>query len=167
MTDLTSDCSPWHGAVLCLGPCAQGDFLSEDFCRLAVQGVLRLAVGVWRARPDRSEMEILMRALRDMNMPKFIYADVPLFNPTSCQRTVARDLSTFNCATQPNPLNNQKRRLCYCSAPPPSAPPFLRAPASVRAPPRATRRPCWTWSVRWSSYRAWKTSPAWWARFCR
>ena len=32
-----------------------------------------------RGSPDMSEELVLMRALRDMNMPKFIYDDVPLF----------------------------------------------------------------------------------------
>jgi dynein heavy chain len=33
-----------------------------------------------RSYPDMPEDSILMRALRDMNMPKFVYEDEPLFN---------------------------------------------------------------------------------------
>eukprot|EP00339_Tiarina_fusa_P011809 CAMPEP_0117061248 /NCGR_PEP_ID=MMETSP0472-20121206/42622_1 /TAXON_ID=693140 ORGANISM="Tiarina fusus, Strain LIS" /NCGR_SAMPLE_ID=MMETSP0472 /ASSEMBLY_ACC=CAM_ASM_000603 /LENGTH=76 /DNA_ID=CAMNT_0004779815 /DNA_START=59 /DNA_END=289 /DNA_ORIENTATION=- len=33
-----------------------------------------------RDNMDLSEDLVLMRALRDMNMPKFIYEDVPLFS---------------------------------------------------------------------------------------
>lgn len=32
-----------------------------------------------RAHGDQPEDIVLMRALRDMNVPKFVYADVPLF----------------------------------------------------------------------------------------
>ena len=44
-----------------------------------MKGVLRIAGGLKRARPDRSEMEILMRALRDSNLPKFVSADFDIF----------------------------------------------------------------------------------------
>jgi len=38
-----------------------------------------MAGSLKRASPELDESTILMRALRDMNMPKFVYADVPLF----------------------------------------------------------------------------------------
>ena len=45
----------------------------------ALKSVLVMAGGLKRGEPDLDESTILMRALRDMNMLKFIYADVPLF----------------------------------------------------------------------------------------
>ena len=50
-----------------------------DFKLRALKSVLVMAGGLKRAAPEYDESTILMRALRDMNMPKFIYADVPLF----------------------------------------------------------------------------------------
>ena len=50
-----------------------------DWGLRAMKGVLRIAGGLKRARPDRSEMEILMRALRDSNLPKFVSADFDIF----------------------------------------------------------------------------------------
>lgn len=38
-----------------------------------------MAGALKREVQDASEEFVLMRALRDMNMPKFIYEDVPLF----------------------------------------------------------------------------------------
>ena len=50
-----------------------------DFKLRALKSVLVMAGGLKRGSPEFDESTILMRALRDMNMPKFIYADVPLF----------------------------------------------------------------------------------------
>jgi dynein heavy chain len=50
-----------------------------DFKLRALKSVLVMAGGLKRASPEFDESTILMRALRDMNMPKFVYADVPLF----------------------------------------------------------------------------------------
>ena len=50
-----------------------------DFKLRALKSVLVMAGGLKRASPEIDESTILMRALRDMNMPKFIFADVPLF----------------------------------------------------------------------------------------
>ena len=50
-----------------------------DFKLRALKSVLVMAGGLKRASPEYDESTILMRALRDMNMPKFIFADVPLF----------------------------------------------------------------------------------------
>ena len=50
-----------------------------DFKLRALKSVLVMAGGLKRGAPEFDESTILMRALRDMNMPKFIYADVPLF----------------------------------------------------------------------------------------
>ena len=51
-----------------------------DFKLRALKSVLVMAGGLKRASPEFDESTILMRALRDMNMPKFIFADVPLFH---------------------------------------------------------------------------------------
>ena len=50
-----------------------------DFKLRALKSVLVMAGGLKRGSPEFDESTILMRALRDMNMPKFIFADVPLF----------------------------------------------------------------------------------------
>ncbi len=50
-----------------------------DWGLRAMKGVLRIAGGQKRANPDRTEMEILMRALRDSNLPKFVQQDVGIF----------------------------------------------------------------------------------------
>jgi dynein heavy chain len=38
-----------------------------------------MAGSLKRESLDMAEEAVLMRALRDMNMPKFVYEDVPLF----------------------------------------------------------------------------------------
>jgi dynein heavy chain len=38
-----------------------------------------MAGSLKRGSPDLGEDLVIMRALRDMNKPKFIYEDVPLF----------------------------------------------------------------------------------------
>ncbi|KAF7265371.1 hypothetical protein GWI33_021219 [Rhynchophorus ferrugineus] len=50
-----------------------------DWGLRALNAVLRMAGVLKRASPDIKEALVLMRALRDMNHPKFVYEDVPLF----------------------------------------------------------------------------------------
>ena len=50
-----------------------------DFGLRALKSVLSMAGSLKRAAPDTREDIVLMRALRDMNLPKFVYEDVPLF----------------------------------------------------------------------------------------
>ena len=50
-----------------------------DFGLRALKSVLVMAGALKRASPDHPEEDVLMRALRDMNMPKFVYEDVELF----------------------------------------------------------------------------------------
>jgi dynein heavy chain len=50
-----------------------------DFGLRALKSVLRMAGKLKKSNEKDSEETILMRALRDMNMPKFIFEDVPLF----------------------------------------------------------------------------------------
>ena len=50
-----------------------------DFGLRALKSVLVMAGSLKRSSPDMSEALVLMRALRDMNLPKFVYDDVPLF----------------------------------------------------------------------------------------
>ncbi|XP_072908128.1 dynein axonemal heavy chain 10 [Hemitrygon akajei] len=50
-----------------------------DFGLRALKSVLVMAGELKRGSPDISEDVVLMRALRDMNLPKFIFEDVPLF----------------------------------------------------------------------------------------
>jgi len=50
-----------------------------DFGLRALKSVLVMAGSLKRASPEFSEELVLMRALRDMNLPKFVFEDVPLF----------------------------------------------------------------------------------------
>lgn len=50
-----------------------------DFGLRALKSVLNMAGQLKRTSGDLSEDVVLMRALRDMNLPKFIFDDVPLF----------------------------------------------------------------------------------------
>ena len=50
-----------------------------DFGLRALRSVLVMAGGLKRESQDLPEEMVLMRALRDMNLPKFIFEDVPLF----------------------------------------------------------------------------------------
>ena len=50
-----------------------------DFGMRAVKSVLVMAGSLKRENPDISEDVTLIRALRDSNLPKFLYDDVPLF----------------------------------------------------------------------------------------
>jgi dynein heavy chain len=50
-----------------------------DFGLRALKSVLVMAGALKRDTPDFSEDLVLMRALRDMNSPKFVFEDVPLF----------------------------------------------------------------------------------------
>lgn len=50
-----------------------------DFGLRALKSVLVMAGSLKRGSPEMSEQLVLMRALRDMNLPKFIFDDVPLF----------------------------------------------------------------------------------------
>nr|NVI73016.1 dynein heavy chain at 89D [Cucujiformia] len=50
-----------------------------DWGLRALNAVLRMAGVLKRASPDIKEALVLMRALRDMNHPKFVFDDVPLF----------------------------------------------------------------------------------------
>eukprot|EP00702_Spironucleus_salmonicida_P008256 EST49547.1 Dynein heavy chain [Spironucleus salmonicida] len=50
-----------------------------DFGLRALKSVLVNAGKLKRQQPDEDEDRVLMRALRDMNLPKFIFEDVPLF----------------------------------------------------------------------------------------
>lgn len=50
-----------------------------DWGLRALTAVLRMAGVLRRTSPQLSETLVLMRALRDMNYPKFVYEDMPLF----------------------------------------------------------------------------------------
>lgn len=50
-----------------------------DWGLRSLNSVLRMAGVVKRQMPEAPESVVLMRVLRDMNFPKFIFEDVPLF----------------------------------------------------------------------------------------
>jgi hypothetical protein len=50
-----------------------------DFGLRALKSVLVMAGTLKRDSPGMSEQLVLMRALRDMNLPKFVWDDVPMF----------------------------------------------------------------------------------------
>ena len=50
-----------------------------DFGLRALKSVLVMAGELKRGAPELDEDVLLMRALRDMNLPKFVFEDVPLF----------------------------------------------------------------------------------------
>jgi dynein heavy chain len=51
-----------------------------DFGLRALKSVLVMAGQLKRSYAEMPEDVVLMRALRDMNMPKFVFDDVPLFH---------------------------------------------------------------------------------------
>ena len=51
-----------------------------DFGMRAVKSLLLMAGSLKRAHPTQSEDEVLIRAMRDANIPKFLSDDLPLFN---------------------------------------------------------------------------------------
>lgn len=57
-----------------------------DFGMRAVKSVLVMAGQLMRSNPDSSEDTILIRAMRDSNIPKFLKDDIPLFD------AIVRDL---------------------------------------------------------------------------
>ena len=50
-----------------------------DFGMRAVKSVLVMAGALRRKNPDLSEDVVLIRAMRDSNVPKFLEQDLPLF----------------------------------------------------------------------------------------
>lgn len=50
-----------------------------DFGLRALKSVLVMAGALKRGSPGMAEALVLMRALRDANLPKLVYDDVPLF----------------------------------------------------------------------------------------
>jgi dynein heavy chain len=46
----------------------------------AVKSVLVMAGGLKRANPNMQENDVLIKAMRDSNIPKFLADDLPLFN---------------------------------------------------------------------------------------
>lgn len=50
-----------------------------DWGLRSLNAVLRMAGVMQRRSPELTESLVLMRVLRDMNFPKFVFDDVPLF----------------------------------------------------------------------------------------
>ena len=74
----------------------------------AVKSVLVMAGSLKRQNPDKPEDVVLIRALRDSNLPKFLVDDAGLFQvstaPTyicshllhNCMKSVSRDMDQFS-----------------------------------------------------------------------
>ena len=54
-----------------------------DFGMRAVKTVIAVAGNLKREHPDMDERQIVLRALRDVNVPKFLRDDLKLFNGMS------------------------------------------------------------------------------------
>lgn len=58
-----------------------------DFGMRAVKTVIAVAGNLKRERKDLDEQQICLRALRDVNVPKFLKDDLALFNGESTMAT--------------------------------------------------------------------------------
>lgn len=91
-----------------------------DFGMRAVKSVLVMAGGLKRANPDDPEDAVLIRAMKDANLPKFLKDDLPLFN------AIVQDLFptvSIKEANYEHFLRNIKRQLLKRSLQP--HPPFM------------------------------------------
>lgn len=64
-----------RGAQIC-APCPQDHY---DWGLRAIKSVLVVAGSLKRGDPSRAEDQVLMRALRDFNIPKIVTDDLPVF----------------------------------------------------------------------------------------
>ena len=88
----------------------------------AIKGVLRIAGGMKRGEPDKQEIQVLMRALRDTNIPKFNSALMTSLDPTaywhspaSALRVSAPDHPELTRATPPAPPRSQAPTSAFSS----------------------------------------------------
>ena len=63
-----------------------------DFGMRAVKSVLVMAGALKRQNPDKQEDVVLIRALRDSNLPKFLMQDALLFQVCICEVVVVDDI---------------------------------------------------------------------------
>jgi dynein heavy chain len=92
-----------------------------DFGLRALKSVLVMAGQLKRQYSDMLEAKVLMRALRDMNMPKFIFEDVPLFKGLindlfpglTAERVGAEDLNDNIKAYMRSKGNEHSDRECF------------------------------------------------------
>lgn len=66
-----------------------------DWGLRAVKSVLVVAGALRRADPNRPEREVLMRALRDFNIPKIVHDDLPIFMVCFEKKIFLRKIDKF------------------------------------------------------------------------
>ena len=107
-----------------------------DFGMRAVKSVLVMAGALKRGNPDLSEDVVLIRALRDSNLPKFLADDAVLFRvsitlifcPSKCYITSG----AWSSSETASHLGQGRRFLGSKGMPPPI---FLPSPGTSEPPP--------------------------------
>ena len=77
-----------------------------DFGMRAVKSVLVMAGSLRRSQPNLAEEEMLIRAMRDSNLPKLLSADIVLFQNIISDLFPGIDVPSQVCLNDPNAVHN-------------------------------------------------------------